>query len=99
MIDLPIEQLEEVRRILKFVVPGYKALVFGSRVSGKAERFSDLDLVVVGPERLDFRLLERLRNTFSISDLPITVDVSDWHRLSPEFRSLVEAQCEELPLD
>jgi predicted nucleotidyltransferase len=99
MIDLPPEQLEEVRSILKFVVPGTKVLVFGSRVTGQAQRFSDLDLVVVGPERLDFRLLERLRNTFSISDLPILVDVSDWHRLTPEFRALVESNCEELLLD
>ena len=99
MIDLPADQLDEVRRILNFVVPECRVLVFGSRVTGTAREFSDLDLMVIGEERLELRRLERLRNTFSISDLPIIVDVHDWHRTNPEFRAAIEKDCVELPLD
>jgi predicted nucleotidyltransferase len=99
MIDLRPEHLAEVKRILAFDVPECRVLVFGSRVTGKAQPLSDLDLALIGPARLSDRRLEHLRNMFSISELPILVDVVDWHRLAPEFRARVESQCEELPLD
>ena len=34
--------------------------------------------------------LARLREAFSESNLPITVDVVDWQTLDPEFRAAIE---------
>ena len=58
-----------------------------------AAKFSDLDLVVVARERLDWRRLGRLSTAMVESDLPIRVDVLDWHAISPAFRRLIEGQC------
>lgn len=41
MIDLEDVYLSEIKAILKQQVPGYQVRVFGSRVNGKAQRFSE----------------------------------------------------------
>lgn len=91
MIDLTAAQLDEVRAILARIVPGCEVRVFGSRVSGQAGAYSDLDLAVVGPPS---DALQALRDAFSASNLPILVDVHDWSSLSNSFRAAVEANHE-----
>ena len=90
MIDLEEEYLAEVRRILSEYVSDCEVRVFGSRIEGKAREFSDLDLVLVGREELDWRRIERLKDAFASSDLPMMVDVVDWHAISDEFRAIIE---------
>lgn len=92
--DLAPEHLAEVRRILAAEVPDCEVRAFGSRVTGTARRFSDLDLAVVPPASLDPRRLDALRDAFAASDLPVRVDVLDWRTLSPAFRGLIEARYE-----
>ena len=89
MIDLAPEHRAEVVRILEASAPGFEVWAFGSRVSGTARRNSDLDLMLVGEEDLDWRAVEALKDAFSESDLPFSVDVVDWRRTSPEFRRAV----------
>ncbi len=91
MIDLSPTQLETVLRILADHVPGCEVRVFGSRVSGTAKKHSDLDLVIVGSRKLDFDTMRLLREAFAESDLPIRVDVLDWHALAPSFRDVIAA--------
>ena len=94
MIDLAPDHLVEVRRLLALRVPGCEVRAFGSRVTGTARRFSDLDLAVLSPEPLDPRRLDALRDAFAASDLPMRVDVVDWRAVSASFRALVEARYE-----
>jgi len=91
MIDLEPRHLETVRRILAAHLPGVEVRAFGSRVRGTARRFSDLDLAVVADDPLPADRLEALRDAFSASDLPILVDVLDWHAVNPAFRAVVDA--------
>jgi predicted nucleotidyltransferase len=76
---------------IKQYVPDCEVRVFGSRVNGQAQRFSDIDLVLTGEVSLDWRRLEALKDAFAESDLPIMVDVLDWHAISPEFQKVIEA--------
>ncbi len=92
MIDLSADQLAQVRDIVRQHVQGGELFAFGSRVSGRAKRFSDLDLMINAPGALPWRTLSDLRESFEASDLPITVDVVDWHTCSEPFRRLVGAQ-------
>lgn len=94
MIDLAPEQLDVVKRILSAHVPDAEARAFGSRVRGRAQRFSDLDLAIVAQHPMDSRRLEVLKDAFSESDLPFQVDVIDWHTVSESFRNLIEGQFE-----
>jgi predicted nucleotidyltransferase len=75
MLDLSPTQLATVRRILARQVPGREVRAFGSRVTGRAWRYSDLDLVIMGAEPLPALTLARLRADFEDSDLPFRVDV------------------------
>ena len=63
---------------------------FGSRATWTSKDYSDLDLAIVGSGPLDRRMLGRLKEAFEDSDLPIRVDVLDWHSISESFRTVIE---------
>ncbi|MEO6095842.1 MAG: nucleotidyltransferase domain-containing protein [Fibrobacteria bacterium] len=90
-LDIGPDYLAEVRGILERQVPGITVWAFGSRVNGRARRYSDLDLALVGREPLPKETLWALRESFSDSDLPFRVDVIDLATVSSEFKSAVES--------
>ncbi len=94
MIDLAPEQFAIVQRLLATHVPECEVRAFGSRVTGNAKPYSDLDIVLLGPDRLPLMRLAALREAFAESELNIRVDVIDWHTLSDNFRSIIAAKCE-----
>ena len=94
MIDLAPEQLASVVRLLGAQVPDCEVRAFGSRVSGRAKPYSDLDLALLGPARLPLERLATLREAFAESELPIRVDLVDWQALSENFRAIIAANCE-----
>lgn len=89
-IDVGPEHWELVRAILGRHVPQCEVWAFGSRVTGLAKPFSDLDLVVVTQEPLPLDLSAAMAEDFSESDLPWKVDVVDWARSSDAFRRIIE---------
>ena len=90
MIDLNPNHLATVERILAEHVPECEARAFGSRATWTAKDYSDLDLAIVGAGPLDWRTLSRLKEAFEESDLPMRVDVLDWHDISESFRDVIE---------
>ncbi|MBV8802739.1 MAG: nucleotidyltransferase domain-containing protein [Gammaproteobacteria bacterium] len=88
-IDLATHDLEIVIKILQQYIPEHEVRVFGSRITDKAKKFSDLDLVVMTNEPLSLATLADLVEAFSNSNLPIKVDVLDWARLSDEVREII----------
>jgi len=98
MIDLEPSSIEEIKRILRKHAAGFQVWAFGSRIQGNAQRFSDLDLALIGPGKMDWRRMEELKDAFSESDLPIQVDVLDWHTLSELFQKIIQANHEEFPV-
>ncbi len=94
MIDIEEKYLAEIRRIINEHVPDCEVRAFGSRVEGKTGKFSDLDLVLVGSEKLNWRKIELLKDAFAASNLPMTVDILDWHAVSKEFQAVIDKQYE-----
>ena len=94
MLDLPPEQLAEIRRILSEHLPECEARAFGSRVRGTAREYSDLDLAIVCDNKIPERLMEELRDVFADSGLPIRVDLLDWNSISESFRRVIEGRYE-----
>ena len=90
MLDLKPEYLDLVNTIVGQYFPNCEIRVYGSRVRGNARKYSDLDISIVGSAKLDRAQLMELRNAFDESDLPIRVDVHDWHNTSPEFQKIIE---------
>ncbi len=94
MINMEEKYLTQIKRILHDKVPELEVRAYGSRVNGSAEKYSDLDLALVGDGPLDWREIAALKDAFSESDLPFMVDIVDWHAISPEFRKIIEQDYE-----
>lgn len=91
MLDLAPAHLARVQAILVRHIPDHEVRAFGSRVSGRAKPWSDLDLAVMTTSRLHIEVLAALRMDFDESDLPFAVEVVDCSTLAASLRRLVEA--------
>ena len=91
MTSLMLEQSDHdmVLAILRRRIPDMTVWAFGSRVGGKARKYSDLDLVVVGSEPIPNDVYDRLIEDFDDSDLPIRVDLLDWNRIDDNFKPYI----------
>ena len=101
-ISLEPQQLNSVRGILMRVLSprldpgGLQAWVFGSRATGQARPYSDLDILISRSEPLDWQERMAMRDAFEASNLPFRVDVVEASRLTGEFAQRVGL--ERLPL-
>ena len=92
-LDLSPEHRRIVLQVLAEHLPrGCKVWVFGSRATGRARRYSDLDLTIDAGRRLTLDEAAILRETFEESDLPYQVDIVDWHAIDDRFRGLIAAE-------
>jgi predicted nucleotidyltransferase len=78
--------------ILRGHMAGMEVWAFGSRVSGAAKPWSDLDLALISDAPIAMTDMAALRDAFSESDLPWKVDLVDWSVTTPEFRELIARQ-------
>ena len=88
-LDLAPREWAIVGTILRQHVPERDVWAFGSRVTGRAWAFSDLDLAIGGDAALGADRLGALREAFVESDLPWKVDLVDWAAASERFRQRV----------
>ncbi len=89
-IDVAAADLAEIRRILREHLPQCEVRAFGSRVTGKAKPWSDLDLAVAGPAVIPWNALSELTEAFQASELPFRVEVMDWWAASPAFQQVID---------
>ena len=83
LVALTPAQARTVRSIIHRVLPGARVRVFGSRATGRARPFSDLDLLLLEPPRLTWAQRADLRDLFEASELPFRVDVVEAEALPP----------------
>lgn len=88
--DLQPEHWAIVRDMLRKHVPQYEVWAFGSRVQGRAKKFSDLDLAIITDKPLPLDTYAALCDELSESDLPWKVDLLDWSTTSESFKRIVE---------
>lgn len=88
-LDLTQRDWCEVKRILTQYVPDSTVWAFGSRVTGTAKPFSDLDLAVITEQPLSLERMASIKDAFDDSDLPIRVDVVDWAATSASFQEII----------
>ncbi len=89
-------EAKAVRAILDAVLPGARVAVFGSRATGRARPFSDLDLLLLDPPQLSWAQRADVRDAFEQSTLPFRVDIVEAASLAPGMAQRVLA--EQLPL-
>ena len=90
---LPPRYLDMVLEILRRHLPHAEVWAYGSRVRGDCHDTSDLDLVVRNPEDLAQPCpdLADVAEAFSLSNLPIMVQITDWARIPREFHDEILA--------
>ncbi|MBF0612452.1 MAG: nucleotidyltransferase domain-containing protein [Magnetococcales bacterium] len=97
MIDLDPQQLATVTHILRRLVPDCEVRAFGSRVKGKNQKYSDLDLAIVSKDgSLSQENLDQLREEFATSDLSIIIDIHEWSTMDQDFRQIIQSNYEVL---
>lgn len=90
MIDLEPQHLELVKKILKqHLKNDAKVFVFGSRATGKAKKFSDLDLAIQYSQKISLSEFANLRSDFEESYLPYKVDIIDLNVIEESFRKKI----------
>ena len=91
-LDLSADELATVRTILRSHLPDtVTVFAFGSRTTGRAKPWSDLDLVLDAGVALPLSILAELAEAFDESDLPWKVDLVDRACVSDEFGLLIDA--------
>jgi len=84
---------EAQRRTVRIIVANAnvdaRVFVFGSRATGAARPFSDLDLLIEAGAALTWQQRAALRDAFEASDLPFRVDVVTVDELADGFRARV----------
>lgn len=98
MFGLREEEFEELKDILALVLKKYPARVyiFGSRAKGNIKRMSDIDLALEYEERVPWKIIEKLKDYFSASDIRFRVDVLDLKAISPSFKAAIEKDLVEI---
>ena len=86
-----------LRQLIDAVLPGAQVAVFGSRATGHARPFSDLDLLFIAPPRLTWAQRADLRDAFEASALPFSVDLVELVGLAEGMRQRVLAEAQPLP--
>lgn len=102
--DLPEKYLNEVKRILKAVIPERRVWIYGSRVNGTSHESSDIDLVFFPAEQentesiskhqpmtkeLDLQI--QLKEIFQESSLPLFVDILSWCVIPESFQDEIRS--------
>jgi len=89
--DISTQEFEIVNRILSQNLPKTcQAWVFGSRAKHQTKFNSDLDLALSSKEPIDQAIISRIKDEFTDSDLPYTVDVLDIQSIEPYFQAIID---------
>ena len=96
MIAVSPDEMQIILAIIKKHVPECDVLAFGSRFKGSHSDASDLDLAIVGKEKLGLSLLGSIKEDLMESNIPFRVDILDYRSLSPAFRKIVEGGHEKI---
>lgn len=84
------ESLEFIKKTVRKYLPAteYELFVYGSRASGQADKWSDIDVGIKGRKKVPFDTLATISEEIRESDLPYLVDVVDFNRVSEKFRKI-----------
>jgi type I restriction enzyme S subunit len=89
MIQVSQEEMSIIQDIIKKNISNCEVRAFGSRYKKTARTYSDLDLAVIGKEKLSLRNFYDLKEAFEESDLIFRVDILDWNSTSENFKSII----------
>lgn len=84
------------QRVRTFLGRDFRLYLFGSRASGKADRYADFDLMVWGPEAISEETFLEIKNSIDSLETLHKIDLVDYHRVSTEFRNVILEKAKEI---
>jgi len=93
-IVLETEVLDKIMAILHEIVPESVIIyLFGSRATGKARPYSDVDIALNHDGHpISAEIMEKIRVGFEFSDLPYKVDIVDLSAISDSFHTSIQSE-------
>lgn len=88
-LDLDADYLEVVLELLRSHIPDTAVWAYGSRVSGKARKYSDLDLVAFASTSQGKQIAD-LKEAFEESNLPFRVELFVWNEIPEHFHNEIQ---------
>jgi len=83
--------------VFRFLNPKeYKVFIFGSRAAGRAKKFSDYDVGILGRGPVPGEKMASLEEAFEESNLPFKIEVVDFSLVSSKFQNLALSKIKKL---
>lgn len=93
IIELDPKYLDLIAQIVRNHLPSNtKVFFFGSRTTGLAKPYSDIDLLIDTGNPLSLEQLSILTTEFDESLLPYKVDIADAYTISESFKKAIHNQ-------
>ncbi len=83
-LDLEADHLKVILELIKSHIPNTTVWAYGSRITGRARRYSDLDLVAFSSSNQS-RQIANLKEAFEESCLPFRVELLVWDDIPNSF--------------
>ena len=96
--DVTMQEYKIIKDILNYYLKDCNVYVFGSRAKNTTRFNSDIDLAIESKMRIDQNILIDLKESFSNSDLPYSVDIVDLNHISESFKELINQEKKVFPL-
>ena len=91
----PEKVIKEI--IFKYLNPKeYQVFIFGSRATGKARKYSDYDIGILGKKPVPLKVLGKIEEALEESDLPYKVEVVDFSLLPSNFKKVALSKIKKL---
>jgi predicted nucleotidyltransferase len=74
----------------------YQVFIFGSRISGKAKKYSDYDIGIWGKKPIPSEIKVFIEEALEESDIPYKVDIVDFSLVPSRFKKLALAKVKKL---
>ncbi len=66
----------------------FAVFLFGSRASGQASKYSDIDIGIMGKDEFSLKSIFKIKNILNEKDMPYKVDIVDFNRVDKSFKEI-----------
>ena len=97
--DVSSVEYEIIHNVLRaYLTEEYKVWVFGSRAKNQVKYNSDLDLAIEYSDKIERKILRKIKFELEESKLAFKVDVLDLNNISEKFKKIIEKDMIEFPM-
>ncbi|MGC8733542.1 MAG: nucleotidyltransferase family protein [bacterium] len=83
------EIIKQCYKIIKKYLPNSKVILFGSFSKGKALNYSDIDLAIDNFEKIDYKVINKIRDEIEELKTLRSIDIVDINNASSELKESI----------